>query len=43
MKCLEWSLALYAAETWTLSQTYRRRLEASEMWIRRRRGKFGWL
>jgi len=26
-KCLVWSVALYAAETWTLTQTDRRRLE----------------
>ena len=30
MKCLAWSVALYAAETWTLTQTDRR-LEAFEM------------
>ena len=33
MKCLDWSVALYAAETGTLTQTDRRRLEAFEMWI----------
>ena len=33
MKCLVWSVALYATETWTLTQTDRRRLEAPEMWI----------
>ena len=32
MKCLVWSVALYAAETWALTQTDRRRLEAFEMW-----------
>ena len=36
MKCLVWSIALYAAETWTLTRTDRRRLEAREMWIWRR-------
>jgi len=36
MKCLVWSVALYPAETWTLQQTDRRRLEAFEMWIWRR-------
>ena len=36
MKCLVWSVALYAAETWTLTQTDRRRLEAFEMWIWKR-------
>jgi len=35
MKCLVWSVALYAAETWTVTQTDRR-LEAFEMWIWRR-------
>jgi len=38
MKCLVWSVALYAAETWTLTQTDRR-LEAFEMWIWRRMEK----
>jgi len=33
MKCLVWSVALYAAKTWTLTQTDRRRLEDFEMWI----------
>jgi len=39
MKCLVWSVALYAAETWTLKQTDRRRLEAFEMYIWRRMEK----
>jgi len=43
MKCLVWSVALYAAETWTLTQTDRRRLEAFEMWIWRRLEKISWL
>jgi len=42
MKCLVWSVALYAAETWTLTQTDRR-LEAFEMWISRRMKKITWL
>ena len=42
MKCLVWSVALYAAETWTLTQTDRR-LEAFEMWIWRRMEKISWL
>ena len=42
MKCLVWSVALYAAETWTLTQTDRR-LEAFEMWISRRMKKISWL
>jgi len=39
MKCLVWSVALYAAEMWTLVQTDRKRLEACEMWIWRRMEK----
>ena len=39
MKCLVWSVALYVAEAWTLTQTDRRRLEAFEMWIWRRMEK----
>ena len=42
MKCLVWSVALYAAETWTLTQTDRRRLEAFEMWIWRSMEKISW-
>ena len=42
MKCLVLSVALYAAETWTLMQTDRR-LEAFEMWIWRRMEKISWL
>ena len=34
-KCSIWSIALYAAETWMLTQTDRRRSEAFEMWIRK--------
>jgi len=43
MKCLVWSVALHAAETWTSTLTDRRRLEASEMWIWRRMEKISWL
>ena len=42
MKCLVWSVALYAAETWALTQTDRR-LETFEMWIWRRMEKISWL
>ena len=42
MKCLVWSVALYATETWTLMQTDRR-LEAFDIWIRRRMTKISWL
>jgi len=43
MKCLVWSVALYAAEMWTLTQTDRRRLEAFKIWIWRRMEKISWL
>ena len=43
MKCLVWSVALYAAETQTLTQTDRRRLEAFGTWIWRRMNKMSWL
>ena len=45
MKCLIWSVALYAAETWTLTQTDRIRLEAFEFEMRiwRRMEKISWL
>jgi len=43
MKCFVRSVALYAAEMWTLTQTDRRRLEAFEMWIWRRMEKISWL
>jgi len=39
IKCLVWSIALYAAQTWTLTQTDRSRLEAFEMWIWRKYGE----
>jgi len=42
MKCLVWSVVLYAAETWMLMQTDKR-LEAFEMCIRRRMLKISWL
>jgi len=43
MKSLVWSVALYAAETWTLTQTDRRRLEAFEMGIWKRMEIINWL
>jgi len=33
IKCLVWSVALYAAETWTSTQEDRDRIDALEMWI----------
>ena len=43
MKYLVWSVALYATETWMLTQTVRRRLEAFEMWIWKGMEKISWL
>jgi len=42
IKCLVWSVALYAAETWTLTQADSDRIEALEMWIWRRMEKISW-
>jgi len=42
IKCLVWSIALYDAQTWTLIQADRSRLEAFEMWIWRRMEKINW-
>jgi len=36
VKCLAWSVALYASETWTISKTLMKRIEALEMWIWRK-------
>jgi len=39
-----WSVALYAAETWTMdTQADRDRIEALEMWIWRRMEKISWM
>jgi len=43
IKCLVWSVALYAAEMWTLTQVDRDRIEALEMWIWRRMEKISWI
>jgi len=43
MKCLVWSVALYAAETWTLMQADRSKLEAFEMWIWKRMQRISWV
>jgi len=42
VKCLLWSVALYAAETWTISKTDMKRIEAFEMWIWRKTEKISW-
>ena len=42
VKCLVCSVALYAAETWTISKTDMKRIEAFEMWIWRKMEKISW-
>jgi len=42
VKCLLWSVALYASETWTISKTVMKRIKAFEMWIRRKMDKISW-
>ena len=42
VKTLVWSVALYAAETWTMLKDDLRRLEALEMWLWRRIEKISW-
>ncbi|KAJ4436368.1 hypothetical protein ANN_19000 [Periplaneta americana] len=42
MKCFVWSVALYGAETWTVRRSEEKRIEAFEMWIRRRMERVKW-
>jgi len=42
VKCLVWSVATYAVETWTLREVDRKKIEAFEMWIWRRMEKISW-
>ena len=42
LKCFVWSSFLYACETWTLSSTIEKRIEAMEMWMYRRMGRISW-
>jgi len=39
VKSVLWSVVLYAAETWSMTQADRKRLEAMEMWIWTKREK----
>jgi len=41
-KCFIWSVLLYASETWTLTATLEKRLEAAEMWMYRRITRTSW-
>ena len=43
VKCTIWSVVLYGAETWTMTQTDKERLEAFEMWTWRRMLKVSWV
>uniref|UniRef100_A0A8D8SEB1 Endonuclease-reverse transcriptase n=1 Tax=Cacopsylla melanoneura TaxID=428564 RepID=A0A8D8SEB1_9HEMI len=42
VKSLVWSVALYGAETWTVSKNDKKRVEAFEMWCWRRMKKIKW-
>ena len=42
VKTFVWSTLLYAAETWTISKTMEKRIEAMEMWCWRRVLKIPW-
>jgi hypothetical protein len=42
VKTVIWSVALYAAETWTLRKEEMRRINALEMWLWRRMEKISW-
>jgi len=42
-KCTIWRVVLYGAETWTMTQADRERLEAFEMWVWRRMLKVSWV
>lgn len=43
VKCTIWSVVLYGAETWTMTQADKERLEAFEMWLWRRMLKISWV
>jgi len=42
VKCYNWSIALYGAETWTLRTVDQKQLESFEMWCWRRMEKISW-
>ena len=42
VKCYIWSSLLYGSETWTLSPTSLRKLQAFEMWVYRKMFKISW-
>ncbi len=42
MRCYAWSVLLYGAEIWTISQSMKQRLEAYEAWLLRRMMRVSW-
>ena len=42
LKTYVWSVLLYGCETWTISKTMTKRLEAAEMWMWRRMLRISW-
>ena len=42
IKCYIWSTMIYGCETWTISETMKKQLEAAEMWFLRRMMKISW-
>jgi len=43
VKCTIWSVVLYGAETWTMTQADKERLETFDMWAWRRMLKVSWV
>jgi len=43
IKCLVWSVATYAAETWTLMAMDKRRIEVFKMWMWRRMERISYM
>ncbi|XP_068085972.1 uncharacterized protein [Anabrus simplex] len=43
MKAFVWNMALYGCETWTITNSERKRMEAVEMWCYRRMLKVRWI
>ena len=43
LKCYVWSVLLYGCESWTISSSCRKKLEAAEMWCYRRMMRMSWV
>ena len=43
LKCYVWSVLLYVCESWTISSSCRKKLEAVEMWCYRRMMRMSWV